>query len=113
VATTVLVLALYLLAMLPVVLLNLVPVVGSAAASAVGTVVSTFFLTLEYADFAMARRGYGLTDRLRLLRRHLPTTLGFGLGTALLLYVPVLNLLGMPVAVVGGTVVAVALDETR
>jgi len=107
--STALVLALYLALMGPVLLLNVVPGLGSMAATGLGTGVSAFFLTLEFADITLARYGYRLRQKLRLLRAHPGLTAGFGLSTSLLLWIPVLNLLCVPIAVVGGTALALAL----
>jgi CysZ protein len=111
VATTLSVALLYGAALALVLLLGLVPGVGPLAVAVLSPLVSAFFLTLECADFTLARRGLPLGAKLRLVRAHLPVTLGFGLGAALVLYVPVVNLLALPAAVVGGTAVAVALGE--
>lgn len=109
--STALVLALYLTLMGPVLLLNVVPGLGSMAATGLGTGVSAFFLTLEFADITLARYGYRLRQKLRLLRAHPGLTAGFGLSTSLLLWIPLLNLLCVPIAVVGGTAMALALIQ--
>lgn len=109
VSTTTIVL-LYAALMGPVLLLNLVPGAGSLAATVLGTGLGAFFLALEFTDVALARRGYPLRLKLRLLRAHPALTLGFGLSTSLLLWIPFLNVLCVPIAVVGGTALALALD---
>ncbi len=103
------ILALYLALMGPVLLLNVLPGLGSVAATVLGTMVSAFFLTLEFTDITLARYGYRLRQKLRLLRTHLGLTVGFGLSTSLLLWIPLLNVLGIPIAVVGGTALALAM----
>lgn len=100
---------LYLALMLPVLLLNVVPGVGSMAATVVGSVVGAFFVALEYADTTFERYGYRLRDKVALLRRHAALAGGFGLGTGLLLWIPFINFLCIPIAVVGGTALALAL----
>lgn len=107
--TTLFILLLYLALMAPVVLLNLLPGLGSVAATVLGTGVGAFFLTLEFTDITLARHGYRFRQKLRLLRAHPGLTAGFGLGTSLLLWIPVLNVLSVPIAVVGGTALALAL----
>ncbi len=101
---------LYLVLLAPVLAMGLVPGPGSAAATVLGALLSAFFLALEYTDATLARRGYGLRRKLRLLRANLPAALGFGLGASLLLWVPIVNLLCIPVAVIGGTALALGLD---
>lgn len=107
--STALVLVLYLALMSPVLLLNVFPGLGSVAATVLGTGVSAFFLTLEFTDITLARYGYRLRQKLRLLRAHPGLTAGFGLSTSLLLWIPLLNVLCVPIAVVGGTALALAM----
>jgi CysZ protein len=59
----------------------------------------------------LARHGYPLREKLQLLRLHAPLTMGFGLSISLLLWIPGLNVLCVPIAVVGGTVLALALSD--
>lgn len=106
------ILVLYLVVMGLVLLLNVLPVVGSVAATLVGTGVSAFFLALEFTDATLARHGYRLRDTLRRLRAHAGLTIGFGLSTSLLLWIPLVNVLCVPIAVVGGTALALALQAT-
>lgn len=110
--STALIVGLYLALMAPVLLLNVLPGWGSVAATALGASVSAFFLALEFTDVTLTRHGYPLREKLRLLRRHAPLTMGFGLSTSLLLWIPGLNVLCVPIAVVGGTALALALSGT-
>ncbi len=89
--------------MVPVVLLNLAPVIGTLAASAIGGVVTTTFLTREMLDGPLSRDRLPFGEKLNVLKAHKALTLGFGAATAALLWVPGLNLVSMPCAVVGGT----------
>ncbi len=100
---------LYLVLMGPVLLLHLVPGVGSLAATVLGTGLGAFFLALEFTDITLSRRRYALREKVRLLRAHPALTAGFGLSTAFLLWIPLLNVLCIPIAVVGGTALALAL----
>ena len=109
--SSVVVVLLYALLMGPVLLLNVVPVVGSVTATVLGVAVGAFFLALEFADAVLARHGYALRERIRLLRRNWPLAGGFGLSTSMLLWIPFLNVLCIPIAVVGGTLLALALVE--
>ncbi len=109
--SSVIVVLLYALLMGPVLLLHVVPIIGSITATGLGVAIGAFFLALEYADAVLARYGYALRERIRLLRRHWPLAIGFGLSTSLLLWIPLLNVLCIPIAVVGGTVLALALVD--
>lgn len=90
-----------------VVLLGLIPGAGPILSVLVGA----YFIALEYTDYALGRRGYGLRARARLIWTHRRLAIGFGVGAYFLLLIPLLNFLSMPIAVVGGTAVALALDR--
>lgn len=107
------ILGFYALLMGPVLLLNVLPGVGSLLATALGVGLGAFFLTLEFADITWARRGLAFREKLRLVRAHTGMTAGFGLSISCLLWIPFLNVLCIPVAVVGGTALAMALCETE
>lgn len=100
---------LYLVLFLPVLLLHLVPGGGTLAATVLGAGLSAFFLALEYTDTTLVRYGFGVRQKIRLMRTHLALAGGFGLGASLLLWVPVLNVFCIPVAVVAGTALALSL----
>lgn len=88
-------------ALLPL-LLSFVPVIN-VAAPAIWVVFTAWMLALEYADYPLGNRGLNFRAQRRLLRQKWPLTLGFG-GTILLLtLIPGLNLLVMPAAVIGAT----------
>ncbi len=102
---------LYVGLMIPVLLLNLLPGIGSVAAAALGGALSAVFVALEYADTALERYRYRLRAKIRLLRDNLALAGGFGVGASLLLWIPLLNFLCIPIAVVGGTALALVLME--
>jgi CysZ protein len=79
------------------------PGVGSALYAVVGFVVTALFLALDYVDFAAARRGLGARARMRVALRSWPAMLGLGTAIWALLFVPLVNVLFMPAAVAGGT----------
>lgn len=108
--STVLITLAYGALLLPIVLLNLVPGAGSLAAALLGGALSAFFVALEYADVTFQRHGVPLRRKLRLLRGDLPLAGGFGAGVGALLWIPLLNVLCIPLAVVAGTALALALE---
>ncbi|GAA4618822.1 EI24 domain-containing protein [Saccharopolyspora hordei] len=83
-----------------------VPVVGQVAGVVLGALFGAWLVTLEMVGLVFARRGLGLADRRAALRRHRAATYGFGLPTYLLCLVPVLQLVVIPSAVVGGALLA-------
>lgn len=101
--------ALYLLLLAPILLLHLVPAVGNLAATVLGAALGAFFIALEFSDAAFSRRGLSLGAKTRLLRAHLASTMGVGLGASALLWIPLVNVFCIPLAVVSGTVLAVSL----
>ncbi|MEO0356099.1 MAG: EI24 domain-containing protein, partial [Cyanobacteria bacterium P01_A01_bin.3] len=78
----------------------------------VGTVpsvaIAIFLTTLDMVDPALGLRGYSLNRKLGFVRRNLALLLGFGVVTFLVFTVPVLNLLILPVATIGGTLLVIA-----
>ena len=112
--STLIVTGAYVLCAVPVLTLNLLPGIGPLLATVLNTGLAAIFLSLEYADVAFARYGLTWREKLRLLRTHRSLAFGFGLSTSALLWIPGLNLVVMPVAVTGGTALALALhgDES-
>ena len=90
-----------------VVALGLIPGIGPILAAVVGA----YFIAVGYTDYALERRRYSLKRKLSVIWKHCRMAIGFGVGANILLLVPLLNFLCMPIAVVGGTAVAIALDE--
>jgi CysZ protein len=64
---------------------------------------SMLLLTLDFASYTLDRRRASFAEKRRWLRRHLGSALGFGGAGLLACAVPGLNLLALPVLVVGGT----------
>ncbi len=65
------------------------------------------FLPLDYAGYALDRRGIRFGDRRRWLRKHLPTMVGFGGIAFVSCLVPGLNLIVLPSLVTGGTLLVI------
>jgi CysZ protein len=103
--------ATYVTVAVPVLALNLIPAIGPPVATVLHAGVAAFFLAVEYADVAFARYGLPWRDKLRVLNAHRGLAAGFGLSTSLLMWIPGLNLIVMPIAVVGGTALGRALAE--
>ncbi|WP_062464658.1 EI24 domain-containing protein [Demequina soli] len=88
-------------------LVGLVPVVGSGAAFAVGALVGGRLLAIELTAYPMARRGIvSRRDRVAALRPYRARTVAFGAAVFLVFLLPLGALLAMPAAVVGATLLA-------
>jgi CysZ protein len=79
------------------------PGVGGVLYTAIAFVVTALFLAIDYVDFAATRRGLDARARMRAALRQWPAMLGLGAAIWVLLFVPLLNVLFMPAAVAGGT----------
>src|SRR5215216_242644 len=98
-----LLLALTLACTAPLLVLGLFPVLGQTVVPVVQALVAGFFLAVELLAIPLERRGLHLAGRLRFVWRHRAQTLGFGVTAFLLFLVPLMNVLAMPGAVVGAT----------
>lgn len=81
--------------------------------SLLGFALTAIYLGVDYIDWPAARRDWSVADRVRFARRQLPAIAGFGTGVWALLFVPVVNLLFMPAAVAGGTVLFLSLAPSQ
>ena len=87
----------------PLFVLGLFPVFGQTVVPVLQTLVAGFFLSVELLAIPLERRGLHLGGRMRFVWRHRAQTLGFGITAFLLFLVPLMNVLAMPGAVVGAT----------
>lgn len=87
----------------PLFVLGLFPVFGQTVVPVLQALVAGFFLAVELLAIPLERRGLHLAGRLRFVWRHRAQTLGFGITAFLLFLVPLMNVLAMPGAVVGAT----------
>lgn len=94
-------------------LLNLVPVAGGAAWVGLSTLWTAFWLAVEHLSTPMALRSHPLGEVVGVLRDRPGLALGLGLGLAALLWVPVVNCLLWPVAVVAGTLLFEGLSDGK
>lgn len=104
-------LMLYLIGLAVLLPLHLVPGLGNLAFTASAACWSAAFLVLDYTEDTLDRRGFSIGEKFGGLRGDLELAAGFGAGTSLLMIVPVLNLLAMPVAVVAGSALGLAVPD--
>jgi len=111
VSHTLIALILWLVVMGALLLLNVVPVVGSALEFVLSVAFTALFLSREMMDGAMSRRRLSFRRKLGVVLGNLALMEGFGLAAAMLLWVPLLNFVSMPVAIVGGTLMLLDLED--
>jgi uncharacterized protein involved in cysteine biosynthesis len=108
---SVVVLTLYAALACPLTLLQLVPIIGQVIAVPAAIALAALYLAREAWDYPMSRRRWSLRRKLAAVRATAAPALGLGLGGVALLAIPVVNVLAMPVVVVGGTWLFVKLED--
>lgn len=84
-------------------LLNLLPGIGSVVGTVASVGVSSLLLARETMDGCMSRRRLSFRHKLRVVRANVWLCLGLGMGAWLFMWIPLMNFLVLPMAVVGGT----------
>ncbi len=87
----------------PVFLVSLIPVVGTVPAAIVSFCFSAWLLAHEFVGLSLVRHLASYSARWGVIRRSKLLSLGFGSAAMGLLVVPGLNLILLPLAAVGGT----------
>jgi CysZ protein len=82
------------------------PPVGAPA----GLVIAIFLAGLDFFDIPLSTRGLRLRKKLGVIWRNKSLALGFGAAAYLTLLIPVINMLALPVGVVGATLLIGALE---
>ena len=75
-----------------------------------GILVAVFLSGLDFLDVPLSARGLPLRKKLGLIGRHKSLALGFGAASYLMLLIPGINLLSLPVGVIGATLLTDRLD---
>jgi CysZ protein len=76
----------------------------------VGVAVAIFLGGLDFFDIPLSTRGLRLRKKLGVIWRNKSLALGFGAAAYLMLLIPVINMLALPVGVVGATLLIDALE---
>lgn len=95
--------AFYLSILIPVFLLNLIPVIGSILSATLGIVFSFFYNSLDFLDYPMTRKFYTLRKKIRIVSSKKMLSLGFGCSVFIIMFLPLVNVLLKPVCVTAGT----------
>lgn len=97
------VVAIYLAFMIGALLLLLIPGIGAILYTVAGALLSSYMFAYEYLGYPMDRRRFTWKEKQNFLRSRFRSVIGFGLGNVVVATIPFLNLLFIPAAVVGGT----------
>ncbi len=97
------ILALYVFLLVLGLLFLLIPIIGPPLYTAFGVLLSAYLLAYEYLGYPMDRRRFSWAQKRSFLGSRFISALGFGLGNLAIASIPVVNLLFIPAAVVGGT----------
>ncbi len=94
-------------------LLWLLPGIGQGLWSGCALAWTVLWLAFEYLDIPANRHGFRFRDTVALVRANLAAATGLGLGLYLVLWVPLLNVLFVPVGAVAATALYVELAPGR
>jgi len=94
---------LFVLGMLLLLLLNLVPALGTFLYALLSVLLTLFFLAVEYTGFVFSRHRLDFRTQRRYIFSRKALLLGFATGVLALLAIPFLQLLCIPAAVAGAT----------
>ena len=100
------ILATTLLVAIVLLVLGFIPLIGQTVVPVLGAVAGGWFLALELTGFSFEARGFTGTAKRRALKADRAQTLGFGMVTYLVFFVPFAAVVIMPAAVAGGTMLA-------
>lgn len=95
--------SLFVIAMLGLLLLNLLPGVGNLIYGVLSVLLTLFFLAWEYLAFIHERKNHDFRQQRRYLMERKLLVLGFASGVLLMLAIPFMQLVCIPVAVAGAT----------
>lgn len=79
----------------------------------IGIAVAVLMCGLDFCDVPLSACGMPLRKKLGVIWRHKSLALGFGLAAYLMLLIPVINLLCLPVGVIGATLLTDQIEESE
>jgi CysZ protein len=79
----------------------------------IGIATAVLMCGLDFCDVPLSARGMSLRKKLGVIWRHKSLVIGFGLAAYLMLLIPIVNLLCLPVGVIGATALTDALKIER
>ncbi len=91
--------------------LLVLPGVGAPVFGVYSALLSSYMFAYEYLGYPMDRRRYSFSDKRKFLRSRFVPAMGFGLGSLAAAAIPVVNMLFIPAAVAGGTLLFLDLNQ--
>ncbi len=79
----------------------------------VGIALAIFTCGLDFIDVPLSARGLPFRSKLGVVWRNKSLAIGFGLAAYLLLLIPVVNLLSLPIGVIGATLLTDSLENAK
>ncbi len=83
--------------------INFLPGIGSIIYAVCSIILTVFFLIVEYTGYVFSRKHLGFAEQRRFIADNRMGTLGFGLAVMCMLFIPFVQLLTIPLAVVAAT----------
>jgi len=77
--------------------------IGSVISIGVGIPFSAYYNALDFMDYPMTRNGAVFKQKLGILNKKLPLSMGFGTIAFIMTFLPVVNVIMTPLLVVAGT----------
>ncbi|MGH7198813.1 MAG: EI24 domain-containing protein [Candidatus Omnitrophota bacterium] len=92
--------------------LNFLPFIGNVFYVILATTFAMIFFGLEFTDQSMGRRRFVFNEKRRVVWGSRGLMFGFGGSIFLVFFIPLVNLISMPVGVVGGTLLYIDLEDS-
>ncbi len=93
----------YILFMIPLILINFIPMIGSTVSLISGSLFSFYYNALDYMDYPLSRRFIKFRQKLKFINSKKTLSTGFGAIAFILTFLPVINVLFNPLLVASGT----------
>ncbi len=93
----------YLSILIPILLLNFIPVIGSIFSTILGTLFSFFYNALDFLDYPMTRKFFNLRKKIKVVMSKKMLSIGFGCSVFIIMFLPIINILLKSVCVTAGT----------
>ena len=88
---------------IPLILIEFIPMIGAVITLVFGTLFSFFYNALDYLDYPLTRRMTGFREKLKIVNSKRMLSYGFGAMAFILTFIPVINVFMNPILVAAGT----------